>query len=210
MKRSTLLAFTLVSVLSTASAFATGSIAVTNAAAMDGTTFGLAVTLTNSGGGPAYVQDATPNNEGTYRALFFLDPNTLNGHGSQTYHTIFSGHNPGDGVAVFRVDLYQLAGGNYRIRGACRRDDGTYARTTLITIGSTGSTPARQIQIEWGSGASSGFCTLTGLFGANPSVQVTGVDNDTLSIRRARLGAVVGMDAGTDGTYWLDEFESFR
>ncbi len=209
MKRSTVLAFTLVCVLSTASAFG-ASLAVNNAAAMDGTNFGLAVTMAGAGA-PAYVQDATPNNEGTYRALMWIDPNTFtNGGGVQSAHTVFSGQNPGDGVSVFRVDLYQIPNGTYRLRVTCRRNDGTYARSTLITIGTPASNPARQFQLEWGSGAGTGFCRLTGLFGANPSVETTGIANDTLSIRRARMGAVNGMDAGTSGIYYMDEFESFR
>lgn len=212
MKRSTQLAFALglVGLLSAASAFGTASLAVTNAAAMNGTTWGLAVTLDGVAGGPAYVQDASSNNEGTYRALFWLQPNTLTADASQHSHTIFSIHNPGGGVALVRLDLYRLSGGTMRVRAACRQDDGTYQRTTLITLGPAGAEPDRELQLEWGSGAGTGFCRLTRFGGANPSVEVTGLDNDTLSVKRARLGATFSIDANVTGTYWLDEFRSFR
>jgi hypothetical protein len=39
---------------------------------------------------------------------------------------------------------------------------------------------------------------------------LTGVDNDTWRIDRARLGALAGMDVGTSGTYYFDAFESRR
>jgi hypothetical protein len=37
---------------------------------------------------------------------------------------------------------------------------------------------------------------------------LTGVDNDTRRIDRARLGALSGVDTGTRGAYYLDAFES--
>lgn len=39
---------------------------------------------------------------------------------------------------------------------------------------------------------------------------LTGVDNDMWRIDRIRLGAVNGIDTGTRGTYYFDEFESRR
>ncbi|MFN7961174.1 MAG: hypothetical protein U0002_07865 [Thermoanaerobaculia bacterium] len=191
------------------SAFGAATLSVTSPG-LDGTNFKLNVALNGAAGGPAYVQDNSTNNEGTYRALFWMNANTFSSGGSQASHTIFSGHNPGDGVAVFRVDMYQLAGGTNRIRAACRRNDGTYARTTLITIDQNGTVVPRQVQIEWAAGNGTGFCRLTRFGGNNPVVEVNNLTNDTLSIRRVRLGAVNGIDAGTTGAYHLDEFESYR
>jgi hypothetical protein len=39
---------------------------------------------------------------------------------------------------------------------------------------------------------------------------LTTIDNDTRRIDRARLGAVVGIDAGSLGAYFLDDFASYR
>ena len=36
---------------------------------------------------------------------------------------------------------------------------------------------------------------------------LSGVDNDTWRIDRARLGALTGIDTGTRGTYYFDAFE---
>ncbi len=212
MKRSTQLALALglVGLLSAGSAFGAASLAVTAPAAMNGTSFGLAVTLDGVAGGPAYVQDATPNSEGTFRALFWLQPNTMTADATQHSHTLYSVHNPGDGVAVVRLDLYRLSGGTMRVRLACRQDDGSYERTTLITLGPVGAEPDRELQMEWGSGAGTGFCRLTRFGGANPSVEITDLDNDTLSVRRARLGATFSVDADVTGTYFVDEYRSFR
>ncbi len=213
MKRSTQLALALglIGLLSTASAYGAASLAVTNAAAMNGTTFGLAVSFNGVAGGPAYVQDATPNSEGTFSAFFWIDPGTMTASDAlQHSHTVYSIHNPDDGVAVVRLDLYRLSGGTMRVRAACRLDDGTYQRTTLITLGPVGAEPPREVQLEWGAGAGTGFCRMTRFGGTNPSVEVTGLDNDTLSVRRARLGATFSIDANVTGTTFLDEYRSFR
>ena len=39
---------------------------------------------------------------------------------------------------------------------------------------------------------------------------LTGMDNDTRRVDRARLGALSGIDTGTRGTYFFDAFESRR
>ncbi len=209
MRKSTWMGLALGCAVFALAAYGTASLSVTSPG-LDGTNFKLAVTLDGTVGGPAYVQTANPNSEVTYRALFWLGTGTFATGGVQKSHTIFSGHDQATGVASFRVDLYQLAGGTNRVRAACRRDDGTYAQTTLITLHPVGSPVDRQLQIEYGTGVSSGFCRLTRFGGANPSVEVTGVDNDTLNVKRARLGAVVGIDAGEVGTYNVDEFESYQ
>ena len=42
------------------------------------------------------------------------------------------------------------------------------------------------------------------------SGSLTGIDNDTRRIDRVRLGAVAGIDSGTRGTYFFDNFASER
>jgi hypothetical protein len=209
MKKSTLVALAVGSALSALTAYGAATLSVA-APGLNSTNFALNVALDGIAGGPAYVQDNSPNNEGTFRALFWLNANTFTTGGVQRSHTIYSGHDPATGVAVFRVDMYQLSGGTNRVRMTCRRNDGTYARTSLITIDQANTVVPRQMQAEWGSGAGTGFCRLTRFGGNNPSVEVTSVPNDTYSIKRVRLGAVVGIDAGSAGMYRLDEYQSFR
>lgn len=199
--------------MTAAPAFAAATLTVNNSAAMNGTTFGLQVSLNGAAGGPAYVQDSTPANEATFRALFWLQPRTLvNTAGTFREHTIYSIHNPGDGVAVVRVDMRKLdPSGTVRVRAACRRDDGSYVRTAFLSLGTAGAEPERQIVLEWANGAGTGFCRITRQGnGGTISAEELGIDNDTLSIKRARLGAVVSIDALLSGNYDVDGYESFR
>ncbi len=88
--------------------------------------------------------------------------------------------------------------------------DGSFARSSLITLGSPGATPERQLQIEWTAGAGTGLCRLTRLDDSNPTVEILGLANDQLAALRTRIGAVVGLDAAVTGSYCLDELVTFR
>lgn len=215
MKRTMLLGLVLgaACLVTVSPAFGAATLTVNNSAAMNGTTFGLQVTLDGAAGGPAYVQDATPANEATFRGLFWLQPRTLvNTSGNFREHTVYSIHNPGDGVAVVRVDMRKLdPSGTVRVRAVCREDDGSYQRTAFISLGAAGSEPERQVVLEWANGAGTGFCRITRQAnGGTLTEEVLNLDNDTLSIKRARLGAVVGIDAQLSGNYDVDQYESFR
>jgi hypothetical protein len=195
-------------VLSAATANA-ASIAVNNAAAMNGTNFGMEVTLNDTA--PAYVLDSTPNAETTYRGSFWLDPNTWDTQGIRNSHVIFSGNGQG-GVAVLRVYmLFNPAGATARrVRIWCKEDNGVFAKSTNITLGPIGAEPPRKLDFEMITGPGTGSCTLTRSGGSAPSVSLTNLDNDTWDIRTGRLGAITSVDAVSSGSYYLDEFESFR
>jgi RHS repeat-associated protein len=78
----------------------------------------------------------------------------------------------------------------------------------------TGSSSAiLRITSKWvgaatSSGTNDGYLTLW--IDGTQQANLTGVDNDTWRVDRARLGALSGMDAGTSGTYYFDAFESRR
>lgn len=213
MKRSVLVGLVLLAacLVSTSPAFAAATLAVNATAAQNGTNFGLQVSLDGIAGGPAYVQYLNPVTDATFRALFWLQPRTLNNGGVEKEHTIFSIHNPGDGVAVARVDMKKLVNGTVRVRAVCRRDDTTYVRSAFLSLGTAGAEPEREIVLEWANGAGTGFCRITRQGnGATLTADVLNIDNDTLSMKRARGGAVVGIDAGLSGIYDMDEFRFFR
>jgi hypothetical protein len=177
---------------------------------LNGTADGLRVVLDGQAGGPCFVQEPVTG-EGTLRSRFWIQPAQLVGGPSQTAFTIHSVHDQATGVAVARVDLVRLAGGTFRVRAICRRNNGTFARTTLLTLGSGSTTPERELELELGiGGGGTGFCRLTRFGGENPVTEVTGIPNDDFTLIRARLGAVVGIDAGLSGTLCLDELTIFR
>jgi len=152
-----------------------------------------------------YVTDDNPNAESRYRARFYFDPNSIT-MASNDAHFIFKGF-AGTATDVFQIEL-RNASGLYQIRAKALNDSSAFVVTNWFNI----SDAPHFIELDWGAatgvGANDGGLTLwiDGVQQAN----LTGIDNDTWRIDRARLGALAGMDVGTSGTYYFDAFESRR
>lgn len=193
-------------------AAAANTLAVTGAAALEGS-FGLEITrdgTTNA----VYVQDNSPNAETTGRVVFRVDPNSMPlPNNTQEAIFIAAGPDPGGGSATFRVYLVRSNLGAYRVRAYCRIDDGpgipNWARTNSCTLGDA----ARQVQVEWSTstspGANDGICRITRLDNGC-SHEETGLDIDDRDWRRSRLGLVTSIDSGISGSFYLDDYQSFR
>jgi hypothetical protein len=152
-----------------------------------------------------YVTDDTPNAEPRYRARFYFDPNSIpmaNGDA----HFIFQGYT-GNSTRVLRLN-FRLSSGNYQLRAELMNDASNWVNTSWFTI----TDAAHFIEVDWraatATGANNGGLTLW--IDNVQRADLTGVDNDTRRIDRARLGAVAGIDPSTRGTYFFDAFESRR
>jgi hypothetical protein len=145
-----------------------------------------------------YVQDNTPDDETSYRARFYFDPNGINMNSGNT-HTIFAGYQDSS-TKVLRVDL-RYSGGNYQIRAGLRNNGDSWTYSNWFTI----SNAPHAIEVAWQAG-SSGSLTLW-IDGTQRAV-LSGINNSNREIDRARMGAVDGVDSGTRGTYYFDAFES--
>jgi hypothetical protein len=117
-------------------------------------------------------------------------------------HYMFYGLNSAN-AAVIRLELGYATSSGYRIRASVRNNSGTYVTGSWITV----SNAWHAIEFDWVS-ASSGSLTLW-IDGVQRS-SLTGVANNTLSIERAQLGVVAGVDTGTRGTEQFDSFVSNR
>jgi hypothetical protein len=152
-----------------------------------------------------YVTDDNPNLETRYRARFYFDPNSIT-MTSGDAHFIFKGF-MGTGTDVLQVELRNSAG-VYQIRGKVLNDASAFVLTNWFNL----SDAPHAIEVDWqaatGAGANNGGLTLW--IDGVQQADLTGVDNDTWRIDRARLGALAGMDVGTSGTYYFDAFESRR
>jgi hypothetical protein len=152
-----------------------------------------------------YVTDDIPNAEPRYRARFYFDPNTIT-MASGDAHFIFKGF-VGASTEVVRVE-FRNSSGAYQIRAALLDDGTNWLNTNWFTI----SDASHAIELDWrgatAAGANNG--SLTFWIDGTQQASITGVDNDTRRIDRARLGALTGIDAGTSGTYYFDAFESRR
>jgi hypothetical protein len=151
------------------------------------------------------VVDDRPNAEPRYRARFYFDPNGIV-MGSSDAHYLFQGY-AGTSTVVLRVE-FRRSSGAYQIRARLVNDGSTWTSSNWFTI----SDAPHAIELDWraatAAGATNGGLTLW-IDGAQQA-NLTGVDNDTRRIDRARLGAVSGIDSGTRGTYYFDAFESRR
>jgi uncharacterized protein YjiK len=152
-----------------------------------------------------YVSDDTPNAEPRYRARFYFDPNSIT-MSSNDNHFIFCGYT-GASTLVLRVQ-FRFRNGSYQLRTALRNDASTWTTTNWFTISDT----SHSIELDWRAatavGANNGGLTLW--IDGTQQADLTGIDNDTRRIDRARMGAVSGIDTGTRGTYYFDAFESRR
>ncbi len=159
-----------------------------------------------------YVTDDTPNAEPRYRARFYFDPNSIT-MTSGNAHYIFKGF-VGTSTEVLRVEFRQFSG-NYEIRAALLDDASTWINAPTL-INPDGWSPITDaphfIELDWlaatAVGANDGSLTLW--IDSVQQASLTGVDNDTRRVDRARLGALTGIDTGTSGTYFFDAFESRR
>lgn len=177
-----------------------GDLSVSAAAALVGSN-GMQAVINDTSG--IYVTDDTPNAEAHYRMRFHFDPNSIvMTDGSAQY--IFAGR---DASVVFQVD-FRLSGGNYQIRLRQYNDAGGVQSINWVTI----SDAPHAIEVEWVAatvaGANDGGITLW-VDGVQQG-SLSGVDNDTRRIDSVQLGAVSGLDVGTQGTYYMDAFESRR
>jgi hypothetical protein len=152
-----------------------------------------------------YVTDDRPNAEPRYRVRFYFDPNSISMTDGNA-HFIFKGF-MGTGTEVVQLE-FRRAAGAYQVRASIVDDGSLWFNTIWVTL----SDAPHSIELDWraapGSGANNGGLTLwlDGIQQAN----LTGVDNDTRRVDRARLGALASIDAGTSGTYYFDAFESRR
>jgi serine protease len=152
-----------------------------------------------------YVTSDHPNAETRYIASFYFDPNSIpmvNGD----VHTIFGGYS-GTSTLVLRLQ-FRRSSNLYQVQAALLNDGSSFTTSSWITI----SDAPQQIALDWkaatGAGANNGSLTLS--IDGTQKANLTDVDNDTRRIDRARLGAVAGIDTGTRGTYYFDNFESSR
>jgi S-layer family protein len=162
----------------------------------------------------AYVQDNSPSSEGTYRARFYVNLRTLqmqNGDELDLFRT-FDGADPvppaTSGNAVLRLVVRQTSG-QKQLSAFARLDSGT----ELEIPGAINLPPGwRSIEIDWARATAAG--ANNGRLGLwVDGVAKTGLanlDNDTLMINYSRWGAVAGLDAGTSGTFRMDDFASQR
>jgi hypothetical protein len=180
-----------------------GDLSVTAAAARSGA-YGLQAAIVDNTA--IYVVDDRPAAESRYRARFSFKPNGIAMAANDNFYLLQS--RTSGTAAVVRFTL-RWTGSQYQLRGAVRTDGGSYTSMPWQQIpGSAWST----IEFEWhaatSAGANNGSLTLW--IDGVQRASIAAVDNDTLRVESTRLGAVAGIDTGTRGTMFFDDFDSHR
>lgn len=181
------------------------SLQVDNAAAIVDS-FGLEVVFDDTTQA-AYVQDDTPLGETHYRTRFRFNPNAITMVDNKR-HKIFQAFQASPMARLVTMVFRKQGGTNYVLVKA-HRDDGSWLQSPWVTIGDVATT----FEVDWtrssAPGANDG--RLIFIVDSTQQADLTGIDNDAIGvIDFVRLGATGGVDAGTIGSQYFDEFESWR
>jgi hypothetical protein len=179
-----------------------GDLSVSPAAALAGS-YGLSAVIDDNNS--IYLTDDSPASETHYLADFRFDPNSITMSNGNS-HYLFYGYT-GTTTIVLRLEL-RRSSGLYQVRANIRNDASTWYNTAWITL----SDAAHLIEVEWSrstaAGANNGSVRL--VVDGGTQAALASIDNDTRRIDRIQLGAVSGVDSGTRGTYYFDDFVSSR
>jgi hypothetical protein len=198
-----------------------GNLNVTAAAAMGGTTCGLAVTTSvqNTGAQKHYVQDNSPASEQRYRAAFCIDPNGVTMPTSGTYrrlklHMAQCGNGAGcQNYDILQMKLQNVTAGDYSLKTFVRDlNTATAGNKKKFTIDIPDSGPSRiEYDLDLANGTLKVWVNATAESDP-PAFNFTGLDLSAWAgVNQARLGFMdKGINITPGQTYYLDEFESRR
>ncbi len=205
MSRQTIPVFTVgLALIFATTGLAANDLAVNADAAIDGL-YGLEV-LVDGSANPAFVADTHPTQEVAYRASFRIGHNGLS-MAEGTSHAVFLGRMANGGGNVLRLFMVRQ-GANYKLRCRWKRDTGGTGFCGQLTFAPVHT----RVTVEWAAATAPGADDgLVRLFkGDALKAEKTTLDNDTLVIDTARLGLPQAAAATTVGSFFLDDFASFR
>jgi hypothetical protein len=145
----------------------------------------------------AWVQDDSPNNEVSYSAEFYIDPNTLSITGGDTFEhfVAYSGATP-------QLRVVMQSGPSLVLQ--VRDDAGTYHSTSAVGLSTS---TFNKVAITWEAAASA---TASIAVNDGSAASVSGIDTDARRIAFVRWGAIGGAVGSASGAMYLDDFVSWR
>lgn len=153
-----------------------------------------------------YVRDDSPAAESRYRMRFYFHPNNI-AMAANDMHQIFSGRTT-TGAVILQIEFRYTGSNVYQVRALILGDSPTFTSSGWFTI----SNAAHALELDWRAasapGANNGGVTFW--IDGVQKADVTGIRNDSQRIDSIRLGAGSGIDNGTRGTYYFDDFNSTR
>ncbi|MCP4903178.1 MAG: hypothetical protein GY906_39960 [bacterium] len=199
-----------------------GMLEVNDTAALEGDC-GLEVIM-NGASTKRFVQDDTPDAEHVYRVSFLIHPNDidfdLTGTAIQAQHNILdaTASTPnGNNIGVRLTFQHKKSASRYQVKAKAgvyiAGNPSKVTRKTSPAVMQLVADPAAMhlVELEWQAASADGV--RDGLL----RVRVDGgawssntLDNFDFGIDTVKFGAVNGIDTGTTGSYFLDDFQSFR
>lgn len=184
-----------------------GSISVTGAGSLcsDCNDYGASVVTANAGSS-GYGRKTQADTTRHYRLRFYLDPNTLTMAGADSFTCCRIASSFGGNVVA---DVYlQYDGANYEFDGAVYDDAAAATGFTATDI--TDAPHWVEVYVLRAETNVSSDGELTWWIDGTEIESVTGLDNYDLflGMTETQLGAVAGVDAGTSGTFYVDELEA--
>lgn len=158
----------------------------------------------------AFLVSDHPTAERTYRFTFYINPNTINMPNKSGIRIVEARKGSPGAVILLQGDLF-FKDGLYKVRFSTFNDAGVIERVGQLTLN-----PDKNAFIEAEWQASSGASTNDGLMRIRKGTKVkerTGIDNfvnGTDGIDQVRFGYVKAGDSGIAGSFFLDDFSSFR
>jgi hypothetical protein len=176
----------------------TGTLDVSSDAPKSGT-YGWAVTI-NGAANYAYADLTGPAADTVHSLRLQFDPNGIT-MGSDEAFVLAQGFSDSNDWIWF-AELYRYDS-KYHVRMVILDDDGGTHYGNSVEL----SDAYHQITISWkqSDGSNNGFIRL--FVDTDYKDVVSGIDNDTHNINIARTGAGYGVDAGTAGTFYLDDVQ---
>jgi RHS repeat-associated protein len=182
-----------------------GDLSVSTTAAISGT-YGMKVLQDDTTAD--FVTDYRPWDEAQYRARFYLKTNGIN-LVENTPLYIFNVLGA-DGTTVVAQIALQSSNGDYQVKAEAKNDAGSFTTATTGWLNIWEGVHA--IEINWQAatavGANNGVLTLW--IDDVQKASFTTIDNDTYKVNLAQLGAISGMSASSNGSFYIDLFESRR
>jgi hypothetical protein len=151
-----------------------------------------------------YCTADQPDREKIFRARVYFDPNSIRMAEGNT-HRLLEGW--GGSQQVLRGEFRRSAG-RYRLRLGLLTDAGAWKYTPWMAI----SDARHLLEFSWRAATRSGMNNgrLAVWLDGRSKTGLSGIDNDSRQVDRVRLGALGGIDSGTRGLYFFDEFFARR
>jgi len=212
--------------VASSAAWGAAGVTVNGTAAMNGTSFGMSVNLDGTATN-AFVVSQHPTDETHFLFRFFINPGTVNitpgtalrigAVGDEAaavgqHIILFLKHDNAVAPAQYQLNYWykdSTAGGTYKFGGAtyftlvgspCSRGyEVEWTTDTIAGAGGNGSVHLRRL-------ASTGTCTPTGLLTRSK----TNLDMDGYQVDNARFGTLNNQGVNATGSFYFDEYQSFR